>query len=214
MSLIFYSSLFILILLFGIQLGFRFLKIDRERFLHIIRIISFASVCLIFTLLFYYSRQQFFAWHEAGPPAQYLVPPFSGIGYFLYYVLMRFWAAYLVSLGAALLFFYIVKKLNQKYEEKFFYPEEYYFLATAIFLTSHPGWILYLALSIVIFLIIHLIVLTRNFAEKNAELRRKVRVSPRQVRVSLRYLWLPAAILVILLSRWPVLIPLFQVLKF
>jgi hypothetical protein len=198
--LVFYASLTILALLFGIQLGFRFFKwIDAKVIMRMMRIIFFASVCLIFILLFYYSREQFLLWYKAGPPAQYLVPPFSSIEYFLYYVLMRYWASYLASLAAAILFFYAAKKLNEKYQERFFYSEEYYFLALAIFLTGHPAWILYLSLILALHLLVSVI---------------KAIILKRDERIYFYYLWLPVAILVILLSRWPVLMPLFQALKF
>lgn len=200
MPLIFYSSLIILTLLFGIQIGSRFFKINHEKLFRVIRIIFFSSVILIFVLLFYYSRQQFFGWHEAGPPAQYLVPPFSGIGYFLYYVLMRFWAPYLAAFGAALLLFFVAKELNKKYQERFFYPEEYYFLATSIFLVSHPAWIFYLIIFIFVYLLIQFI---------------NISVYPRtHQRISAYYLWIPMAILVIILSRWSVLKDFLQILKF
>lgn len=199
MLLIFYSSLIILILLFGIQLGFRFLKIGQERFFHVVRIVFFASVFIIFIFLFYYSREQFFAWYKAGPPAQYLVPPFTSIGYFLYYVLTRFWASYLASLAAAILFFYAAKKLNKKYQERFFYPEEYYFLALGIFLTGHPGWLFYL------FLVLSAYLLISGF---------KTIILKYKERISFYYLWLPTAILVILISRLDVIKSLLQALKF
>ena len=199
MPIVFYFSLGILILLFGIQVGSRFFKIDRNKFFRISRAIFFGSIVLVFILLFYYSRRQFFAWYDSGPPAQYLVPPFSGIGYFLFYVLARFWAAYFVSFSISLLFFYAAKALNEKYGERFFYPEEYCFLAISIFLTGHPAWILDLFLVCVIY------ILVSGF--KTLILRQKERIS-------FYFLWIPVAILVILLSRWPILQPLFQVLKF
>jgi len=198
--LIFYSSLIILLLIFGIQIGSRFFRVtDAKKIIQMARIIFFASVILIFILLFYYSRKQFFMWYHAGPPAQYLVSPFFGIGYFLYYVLMRFWASYLASFLAAILFFYVAKKLNKKYEERFFYPEEYYLLALSIFLTAHPGWILYLFLAMVAYLLISAL---------------KTLIFRQKERISFYYLWIPVGILVILLSRWSVLMPLFQILKF
>lgn len=205
MPLIFYSSLIILILAFGGQLLVRFFRMgafalpEAEGRRRAFRMLFFASAILIFILLFYYSREQFLFWYKAGPPAQYLIPPYSGIGYFLYYVFMRFWASYFFSLGVSILFFYVAKKINEKYQQRFFYPEEYYFLAISIFLTGHPNWIFYLFSVLVAYLLISGF---RTLVLKNRE------------RISFYYLWIPAAILVILISKWSILGPLLQILKF
>lgn len=162
--------------------------------LKIIKYIFLFSVVITFSLLFYQSYKQYQFWSQ-NEVSRYLLPPHQSINYFIFYALARFFAPYLISLAAAVLFLISANLLNKKYQERFFYPEEYYLGAISLFLVGHPGWLFYLALLIVIYLIIHLVALMRNNADSNAEQRGMVR------RISLYYLWLAVAIFVIIFNK-------------
>ena len=180
----------ILAILFGAQLIRRPLKFK------VIRILSLSSVGVIFAILFYWSASQYFLWLNSDSPARFLLPPHQDIGYFFYYVFFRFWATYLISLIIAILFFIAAKFLNKKYQERFFYEEEPYLLAASIFLVGHPGWIFYLLFLLIAALILSLVIGHR--------LSR---------RVSLYYLWIPVAILSIIVSRWLSALPIVKYLS-
>lgn len=162
------------------------------------------SISLVFFLLFYQSFQQYQFWSE-NEVFQYLLPPHQSINYFIFYAGTRFFGPYLISLTAAFLFLFFAKKLNKKYEERFFYPEEYHFGALAIFLTGWPGALSYSVILISLYFLTHFALFIHY--------KIIFRVSPREVRVSLRYLWLPTAIFVIIINRWLQDLPLWQILK-
>ena len=207
----FYLSLTILILTFGASLFWR-RSFDNLRITNLVRIYEYIFlivIVLIFILLFYQSWQQYQFWSQ-NEVSQYLLPPHQSINYFIFYAIARFFAPYLISLAVAILFLFSAKALNKKYQERFFKPEEPYFGALAIFLVSHPGWLFYSALLIIIYLITHIVALARNYADSNADRRGKETLS---YRISMYYLWIPAAIFVIIIQRWLELLPLWSLLK-
>jgi len=209
--LLFYFSLVILILTIGASLFWR-RSFGNLRITNLVRIYEYIFlivIVLIFILLFYQSWQQYQFWSQ-NEVSQYLLPPHQSINYFIFYAIARFFAPYLISLAVAILFLFSAKALNKKYQERFFKPEEPYFGALAIFLVSHPGWIFYSALLIIIYLITHIVALARNYADSNADRRGKETLS---YRISMYYLWIPAAIFVIIIQRWLELLPLWSLLK-
>ena len=175
-----YFSIGILGLIFGAQL------IKRPFKLRIVRAFSLLSVIIVVGVLSYLSFSQYSVWQKAGPPASYLLPPYQGIGYFLFYVFFRFWAAYSISFMAGILVFFTSRYFNKKYEERFFYSEEYYLSATAVFLTGHPFWLIYLVLILSFWFFVSAF---RLLVLKKTE------------RVSFYYFWLPAAVSVILIKE-------------
>ena len=210
--MLFYFSLVILILTIGASLFWR-RSFGNLRITNLVRIYEYIFlivIVLIFILLFYQSWQQYQFWSQ-NEVSQYLLPPHQSINYFIFYVLARFFAPYLISLAVAVLFLFSAKALNKKYDERFFEPEEPYFGALAIFLSAHPGWIFYSALLIIIYLITHIVALARNYADSNVDRRGKETLS---YRLSMYYLWLPAAIFVIIIQRWLETLPLWNLLKF
>ena len=162
------------------------------------RAIFIFSIFSIFFLLLYQSYQQYQSWSQ-NEVSQYLLPPHQSINYFIFYVLARFFAPYLISLAVAILFLFSAKALNKKYQERFFKPEEPYFGALAIFLVSHPGWLFYVVFIISAYLLIHFYSLLITHYSLQ--------------RISLYYLWIPTAIFVIIIQRWLELLPLWSLLK-
>lgn len=177
-----YFSLGILLLLWGAPLyKRRSLSIDT-----IAKYFFIFSIIAIFLWLIWLSYEQDQIWSKSNI-TKLLLPPYNQT-YFWFYVLGRFFAPYIASFAAAIIFIKLAKFYNKKYGEIFFYPEELYWGATALFLSSHPGWLLYLIVFFVAYLTVQLIY---NFI-----------LGIRGERVSFYHLWLPAAIFVIILQIW------------
>ncbi len=186
-------ALVILIIAFGASL------LKRRPFgIKAIKVIFIFAIAVVFSLLIYYSYQQYIAW-QSVEPSKFLLPPYQTIDYFIKYVGARFFAPYLISLIAALVFLYVAKKLNKKYEERFFEQEELWFGALAIFLTGWPGAFFYFIGLILIYFLIHIFLFFISHFS-----------SPR---LSLYYCWLPLAIFVIIINKWLIGLDLWKLLK-
>ena len=194
-----FLSLGILVFAFGASL----LK-GRPFGIKVLKVIFIIAIIAVFSLLIYYSYQQYVAW-QSVEPSKFLLPPYQAIDYFVKYVGARFFAPYLISLIAAILFLFAAKRLNKKYEERFFEPEELWLGALAIFLVGHPGWFFYFTGLILIYFLIHIFI---TFYYKLF-----FRISPREVRISLRYMWIPLAIFVIIINKWLVELEMWKLLK-
>ncbi len=126
----------------------------------------------------YYTHAQFIAWSTGGAPSIYLVPPYSSIGYMLFYAWWRFFAPYVLSGLLGLLFYHLAQRLNKRYDERFFYPTEPALIGFCIFTVGHPLWIAYLACTLALFVCA---LIVRRYLLKNKE------------RFAFYYLWLPVA---------------------
>lgn len=80
-----------------------------------------------------------------------------------------------------------MRALNKKFGERFFEEEEPYLAALSIFLTGHPGWLVYLVVLITMYFLLH----TTYYL-----LQRKT------ARLPLYRLWAPIAFFVILLNEF------------
>ena len=168
------------------------------------------SIAAVFSLLAYYSYQQYQVWNSNELTKHFLSQKVNiieniDVNYFFYYVGIRFFAPYLISLITGIVFFFIVKKLNKKYEERFFEQEELWFGALALFLIGWPGLLFYFIALILIYLIIQIFII---FYYKFF-----IRVGLREIRVSLRLWWLPLAIFVIFINKWLVGLGVWKLLK-
>lgn len=150
-----------------------------------------ASILIAFAGIFYLTFLQYRLW-QGDELTKFFLPPHRSVNYFLFYSFTRFFATYIISLIFSLLFIFLIRKLNKKYEERFFYSEEIYFGAIAVFLTGYPNFVFYLVLMLILGVIL---------------------TSLSKIRFSLYYFWLPAAIFVIIISRWLTSFPLWQALK-
>lgn len=185
-------SLVILVIAFGAS---RFA--GRPFGVKFIKTIFIFAIAVVFSLLIYYSYQQYIAW-SGVEPSKFLLPPYQSIDYFIKYVGARLFAPYIISLSAAILFLFATKKLNKKYEERFFEPEELWLGALSLFLIGWPAAFFYFIGLILIYLIIH----TSYFIIHNSS-----------IRISLYYWWLPLAIFVILINKWLINLGLWKLLK-
>jgi len=193
-------SLVILVIALGAQILFlRFFRFNlrNTNLLRIYVYIFYFSIFAVFSLLIYYSYQQYIAWASVEP-SKFLLPPYQSIDYFIKYIGARFFTPYLISLISALVFFYVAQILNKKYEERFFDSEELWLGALAIFLIGWPGAFFYF-IGLIIF---YFLLSTFYFL-----------LHGKNHRLSLYYLWLPLAIFVILINKWLIELGLWKLLK-
>lgn len=122
---------------------------------------------------------QFISWHS-GPPGTYLLPPYRGIDYFLFYALTRYLAPYCISAVIGLCTYYSLRWLNARYDNRFFYAYEPTIIALCIAVTGHPLWIGYLVVAAGVFVITALV---------------RMLLFGAMTRTSMYYIWIPAAIL-------------------
>ncbi len=171
-----------------------------------------AVIAVVAINLFYLTRSQFFLWYN-DEFSKYLIPPYSGIGYFIFYTFTRFWAPYVISLAVALIFLWLAGYFNKRKDYRFFQPEEPYFLAIAIFLSGHPAWVLYLILALSGGLAFTLLArgswlrgsYRKMFAlngHATKPLDDRDIANPNSTRISFYHLWLPAGIATVLLNQW------------
>ena len=100
-------SLVFLLALLGLQ-------IFRRQFLEKhIRKFYFIAIAGVFLVASIYSYLQYMAWHNAPPPASYLLPPYQSIDYFLFYVFARFYANSIIAFLLSLLALWSTKWLNK-----------------------------------------------------------------------------------------------------
>lgn len=171
----------ILILLFlqGAQIIKRSFLVKAAVFAYIFSIIiSFINSARI-------SYLQYISW-KVEPLSRYLLPPVRGWSYFLEYVGWRFWAPAIIAIIISFVFIFISKSTNKKYGQRFFEPEEPYLAGVGIVALGYPGILIYAALFIAAFLAVNLLI---TLIKKSA-----LRVSP-------YYLWIPTALVAILISE-------------
>ena len=211
--MIIYLSLLILALVFAAQL----LKLKWQK----IKILSLAkwaliiSVTAVFIYWTYLTYAQYIAWRDGGPPLSYFVPPYKSPLYVIGYHFIRFGLYYLLSLAASLVFLVWTKRANRRFGYRFFEDEEPYLGALAIFLLGFPelrfAWLYYLILFFSVYLFIHLFLIARFYLIKRKSLintdkklintdKKPLIDTDKHPRVPMYYLWLPLAILVILIK--------------
>lgn len=181
MLLVSLYSLIILAILLGAQIW-------RPQFLLQLAEYSFwLSVFFIFFVSSYLTLQQYQIW-LTSPLAQLLLPPHQPIGYFIQYSITRFWTGPMIAFAMALIALVAAKLLNKKFQERFFWPAEPWLFATGLLLAGHPGWMYYTAALFAVAILWQLLfVITGKSGHE---------------RVSTYYLWLPVAILTILINTW------------
>lgn len=133
------------------------------------------------------SRAQFLLWHADAEGAARLLPPYSGMGYFVRYAFVHFWLQYVIAFVVAGIFFAGARWLNTRRGGMLFENEEPYFIAIGLFISGHPAWIFYLCFVFVTYLFVTLV---------------GAFVYGAQARISFYYFWLPCAAVTIFLSAY------------
>ena len=174
------------LLILGVVLVTSQLKLGRSVLRRRYKQIFTLSLLAIFLVGLHMSFLQYKLW-SGGSFTKLLLPPHDSLGYFFFYVLTRIFAPYLISLGAAFLFLFAAVRYNRKYNEQFFEKEEPYLGALSIFLTGHPGWLIYMITVIILYLLSHVFYY--------------IFISKKQ-RLPMYYFWVPTAIFVIIISGY------------
>ncbi len=177
MTLAWIFNLSLIVITIGAQL------ISRP-FLVCLRWLTIAGVSGLIAILSYYTALQYFIWNN-NEVARLLLPPYQGIGYFLFYSFTEFWANYLIAAAVGAIGYFLIRFYNKKHGNVLFYPEEPLLCFLAFLLVGHPFWMLSSILLLLALLIGSLIT---NFISKTHN------------RVSFYYLWLPIAALTLVLS--------------
>jgi hypothetical protein len=151
-----------------------------------IKIVFWISAAAVFTTAAVLSVYLYSVWQANGFTRSFL-PPHTPINYFLLYSGFKFFFPYFLSLAVALLFIFWMKAANRKHEGNFFEEEEPYLAGLGIFLSGHPGWMIYLLAIVFCYLIIHLFQRLKGIKNK---------------RVPLYYLWIPVGLFVILINAF------------
>lgn len=154
--------------------------------LRYIKYVFWSSIIFIFGFSIYYSFLQYDVWQYGGGVLKYLLPPYQGISYFVFYITTRIWLPYVISLVFAIIFFFLVKKYNKKRGGHIFYEEEYWILSLSIFLSGWPGLFFFFIFFFLFFIITTFI---------NQIILKKEKIT------STYYFWIPTAIFVIILTR-------------
>ena len=189
MLLIEYLSLGLVTVTLGAQLWLRSFLAKHAKWFFI------GSVFLIISLLSFESISHYKGIIQSEPPILYLAPPFASASSYLLRLWSGLWSHYVFSFIAALIAISLIWLVPAEKRWTWFEKEEPYLIATAIFLTAHPFWIVYLIATLVIFVLYNIAATI---------------IKRRSVRVSFYNFWIPCAVFVILLSSWLQSIGVFQ----
>ena len=188
------------LILLGVVWGASLLRQGRSLLARYSRFIFIFAIAGLFLYGVYLSFLQYEAMLNSGL-SKFLLPPYQDISYFLIYIAgARIFGPYVISFFASLILMWATKRYNKKYGGRFFEKEEIYLGALSMFLVSHPGWIIYFPMLIVLYMFIQLY---------NRFVRGRV-----DERIPLYHLWVPTAIFVILINEyWLSNMPFWLLLK-
>lgn len=138
----------------------------------------------------FYSYLQYKVWSTSNL-GRFFLPPyqprglFGGYDYFLGYVTFRYLSAPLLALVVGGAFFFASRWLNRKGGERFFEDEEPWLFASGILLSGYPGFFFYVPLILLGAIVLAIIFTVKHWG-----------------RAPLYHLWIPCAILAILIVHF------------
>lgn len=141
------------------------------------------QAAVLFLIAFSGAAEQYWAFKKDAV-AKYLLPPYHGIGWFAGYAGAHFYGAFFAALISSFLGWHAAVRLNRRFEERFFAPEEPLLLAIGILACGYPLLFFYAAA----FMICGVVYVGFYQAIKKE-------------RAPLYFLWLPVAIVVILIGH-------------
>lgn len=153
--------------------------------LRVARIIYWIAAGLSFFWAAHTSYIQYLVW-KMSPLGKLLLPPHESIFYFIQYVGWRFFSSVFVLFLFSILFIFVSKTMNKKGGNRFFEDDEIYIAALAVVNAGYPQVLVFFVSFALIFLIINIIFTAIRGTE--------FRVSP-------YYLWIPAAVVAIIISE-------------
>src|SRR5262249_15053669 len=146
------------------------------------------AVCGIFVLSFFGMRSLFLNWQQS-PATQVFLPPLNpnGLSYLYQFSFTHIFGSFLLSLLLGSMLFIALLVLNRFIDRSFFYPEEPYLISIAVFLVGFPGFLYYLAVTLLFYLLVLILLLPTKFREE---------------KISAYYLWLPLALIMLFVLRY------------
>jgi len=157
---------------------------------------------VFYAILFFtsaiFSWRQYSIW-QSHDVSKFLLPPFRDNAYFFSYIFFKFWAPFLIAIAVGLVFLLLSLWYNKKKQDKIFYKEEPWIIAMILGSLSWPIIIIYIPAFFIIFVIGVII---------------KTIIKGTNSRMSPRFLWIPIALFVILISElWLSHTPLWGLIK-
>lgn len=153
--------------------------------LRVARVIYWVAVGLSFLWVAHTSYIQYLTWKMTSL-GQLLLPPHESISYFIQYVGWRFFSPVFVLFLFSLLFIFVAKSMNKKGGERFFEKDEIYVAALAMVSAGYPQILVFFVSFAFIFLVINIVTTIIRGSES--------RISP-------YHLWIPAAVIAIIISE-------------
>ena len=158
----------------------------REQFKEHLAWIWWIGLVMSVSLAAYAIFSQYESWN-GDPLAKYYLPPYQGIGYFIFYAGTRYAVGPLVAIAAAILFGGWANTSNKKFGDKFLEEEEGRLFALGILLAGYPGLVFYVGL---LFAAALALTVSYTILKKG--------------RTPLYFLWLPASACAILITKFAV----------
>ncbi len=180
-------------------------KLLKEKFLKLIFYIF--SGIIIFQSIFS-TILNWWLWSQQGI-TQRLLPPHSPITYVLRYSWQHYWFESIIIIFTAIIVFFAISFLNSKFDKRLFYDEEKYLAALGILAIGWPNCLIFLCLVLLLGILFHFIFLCfssnkrrrrRDAVEKTVAISVFSKQLSESFRLSLLYLWLPCALLILLLG--------------
>jgi len=190
-----YLPLVYIIITAGLIFSLRFKQ--TKRFIKPAVIFVIVSIILKIALEFF---GQYYIWSH-GEASKGLLPPHTPLTYFLGYCAYRFAWPVISAVLVGMVFIVLAKLLNKKFDQRFFENDEPWHIIYGLIVVGHPYWIFYIFSVIVCAILIYLF----NLIFKKMKYGQVF---------SLYQLWLPIALVVMVLSDWIIKIPIIQSLKF
>lgn len=150
-----------------------------------IRFLTAGSLVVVAVAILASGAVHYLVW-RADSFTTLLLPPHRPASYFVTYLFMRLAAPYLISGATGLLGWFALARLNARREGTLAEDHEPALLFIGAFLSGHPGWIVYLPLLGGVYALILTVVTIRHGGGTRYPLER---------------LWLPTALLGILLAN-------------
>ncbi|MEK7195595.1 MAG: hypothetical protein AAB655_02785 [Patescibacteria group bacterium] len=145
--------------------------------------ILLASGIIILGILIYWTVLQYNAWKSSMLTAFFL-PPYQGIGYFYSTVGYNIFSPWLLSALASVVIVRLAWFGNRKFGERFMETEEFGLMRLGIFLNGYPGFLFY-----ILFVLAAAILISAFYSLTSLG------------RAPLYYLWIPLAIVSILVKN-------------
>lgn len=132
------------------------IKKTKIKILSKINFIFLIKTVISFRIIFSFSKTilQYYLWQK-NDIAQFLLPPYQSIKYFIFYSFYHFWLNTFLIVGFAV-FFYCFLKMLKKFNENFFEKDEIELGFLTALIVGWPGIIIFIPITFLIAAIINI----------------------------------------------------------